>query len=143
MLRVTHRRQPYLNDRAKGIVRAMGMRPAETCLQQRALPTDTGYQARADALVTSFQMRRRLVRCRRRNVGGEQMAAGTRGNDSVNLKEPLGVLAGLEPAHSPLALTGGLMRVLGAVHKINSGVVDEQRRTLQPVSQHRSFGFCW
>ena len=49
--------------------------------------------------------------------GGEQMAAGAevRSNDSVNLEESLGVLAGLEPAHSSLALTGGLMRVLRAV----------------------------
>jgi hypothetical protein len=49
--------------------------------------------------------------------GGEQMAAGAevRSNDSVNLEGSLGVLAGLEPAHSPLALTGRLMRVLGPV----------------------------
>ena len=47
-------------------------------------------------------------------LGGEQMTAEVRSNDSVNLKESLGVLAGLEPAHS-LALTGRLMRVLGPV----------------------------
>ncbi len=49
--------------------------------------------------------------------GGEQMAAGAevRGDNAVHLEESLGVLAGLEPAHSPLALTGGLMRVLRAV----------------------------
>ena len=41
-----------------------------------------------------------------------------RSNDSVNLEESLGVLAGLEPAHSLLALTGGLMRVLRAVVQV-------------------------
>src|SRR4051794_17157493 len=52
--------------------------------------------------------------------GGEQMASGAevRSNDSVNLEESLGVLAGLEPAHSLLALTGGLMRVLCAVVQV-------------------------
>ena len=45
------------------------------------------------------------------------MASGAevRGNDSVNLDEALGVLAGFEPAHSSLPLTRGLMRVLRPV----------------------------
>ena len=38
-----------------------------------------------------------------------------RSNDSVNLDIALGVLAGFEPPHSPLALTCRLMRVLRAV----------------------------
>lgn len=47
---------------------------------------------------------------------GEQVASGTkvRGYDAVDLDESLGVSGGLEPPHSPLALTGRLMRVLDA-----------------------------
>ena len=44
--------------------------------------------------------------------------AEMRSNDSVNLEESLGVLAGLEPAHAPLPFSGRLVRVLGAVVEV-------------------------
>jgi hypothetical protein len=44
--------------------------------------------------------------------------AEVRGNDSVNLDEPLGMPSGLEPSHSPLPFTRRLMRVLGPVVQV-------------------------
>ena len=41
-----------------------------------------------------------------------------RGDDSVHLDEALRMVARLKPAHPPLALTRGLMGVLGAVVQI-------------------------
>ena len=39
-------------------------------------------------------------------------------NNSVHLKESLGVLAGLEPAHPPLSFSCGLVRVLRSVVQV-------------------------
>ena len=41
-----------------------------------------------------------------------------RGDNAVDFDEPLGVSGGLEPPHSPLALTGRLMRVLGTIVQV-------------------------
>ena len=65
---------------------------------------------------------------------GEQVAARTevRGNDAVDLKESLGVFAGLESAHSPFAFTSRLMRVLRAV-------VQTPMLPVSNTGQHNSF----
>jgi hypothetical protein len=48
------------------------------------------------------------------------VASGTEvgSNDSVNLNELLGVSSGLKPSHSPLPLSGRLMRVLRPVVQV-------------------------
>jgi hypothetical protein len=53
---------------------------------------------------------------------GEQVA-----NDSVDGEEPLGVRHRLEAAHVGFALPRGLMRDLGPVVGVASGIVDDGR----------------
>ncbi len=84
------------------------------------LPNKASDQTRADAPVTSFQIRKRLASESSVISGGEQMTsrAEVRSDDPVHLDKSLRVPAGFEPPHSPLSLTRRLMGILRPVVQV-------------------------